>query len=327
MSSRAGNILSVRRLIRSRWQAWLDRRLPPQNRVVLNQKKIFILPSWMGIGYLFTTLLLFLAGVNYENSLILNFSFFLGSLFVVSILQTFSNLSGLAISAGHTEPAFAGAEAKFVIHLSKTKHKDHHSIYCEWHGYKSDPHNLIAEQETPVAMLLRTSKRGRYRPGRLKLHTLYPFGLCRAWTWVDLDMSTLVYPKPIECELPTTPTVNREQGNVITPDGHEDFDSLRAYNTSDSLKTVDWKAYARRNTLYSKQFHGYESKTLWLDWHDAPTSDFELKLSYICFWVVHLANGNEPYGVNLPGHRVEPSTGKQHEQQCLELLASYHHGR
>jgi len=87
MSSRAGNILSVRRLIRSRWQAWLDRRLPPQNRIVLNQKKIFILPSWMGIGYLFTTLLLFLAGVNYENSLILNFSFFLGSLFVVSILQ------------------------------------------------------------------------------------------------------------------------------------------------------------------------------------------------------------------------------------------------
>ena len=61
------------------------------------------------------TFLLFVAGVNYDNTMILNFSFFLVSLFVVNILQTFSNLSGMEVSAGHSEPAFVGAEAKFLF--------------------------------------------------------------------------------------------------------------------------------------------------------------------------------------------------------------------
>lgn len=325
MSSRAAKGFSPRAFIRGRWSSWLDRRLPPQSQVVLNQKRIFILPSAMGMGYLLTTFLLFLAGVNYDNSLILNFSFFLGSLFVVSILQTFSNLSGLVITAGHTEPAFAGAEAKFVLHLSKSRRKDHHSIYCQWHGYESDPHNLIQAQETPVEMLLKTKKRGRYTPGRLKLHTVYPFGLCRAWTWVDLNMSTLVYPKPLECELSATSASSREQGSAMTPDGQEDFDSLRAYTPSDSLKTVDWKAYARRNDLYTKQFHGYESKTTWLRWKDMPSSDMEIRLSYLCYWVLQLSKTHEPYGLELPGSRVEPATGKSHEEQCLAQLAGFGH--
>lgn len=323
MSSRVAKMPSLRQSVRKRWLAWLNRRMPPQSRVVLNQKKIFILPSWMGIGYLFTTFLLFLAGINYDNSLILNFSFFLGSLFVVSILQTFSNLSGLVISAGHTEPAFAGAEAKFVIHLSKSRRKEHHSIYCVWHGYESDPHNLVAEREVAVPMLLTTKIRGRYYPGRIKLHTVYPFGLCRSWTWIDLDMSTLVYPRPIECDLKSMSDSQQEEGSAINLDGQEDFDGLRPYNPSDSLKTVDWKAFARRNTLYSKQFHGYESKTTWLRWQDMPSSDPELKLSFLCFWVLEMAKSQQTFGLELPGQKVEPATGKQHEAHCLTLLAQY----
>lgn len=278
------------------------------------------------MGYLLTTFLLFIAGVNYDNSMILNFSFFLGSLFVVSILQTFSNLSGMVISAGHTEPAFAGSEAKFVLHLEKSRRKDHHSIYCSWHGFKSKAHNLTSDHEVAVTCLLAAKKRGWYRPGRFKLDSVYPFGLCRAWTWVDLDMAALVYPQPIECELNMSSVSDREQEGAVATDGHDDFAGLRTYNSSDSLKTVDWKAFARRNVLYTKQFQGYQAKSSWLKWSEMHASDTEIRLSGLCYWVLQFSKTNEPYGLELPGVSISPGIGKQHEEACLTALAEFDYG-
>ncbi|HVL00282.1 MAG TPA: hypothetical protein VM553_10745, partial [Dongiaceae bacterium] len=161
-------------LIRARWQRWLDRRIPPCREVVLDQRRIFIFPTLMGGGYLLTAFLLFIAGINYDNSLILNFSFFLGSLFIVAILHTFSNLSGLAINAGTTEPAFAGTEAKFNLHLGKSRRKDHCSILLEWQGFAAEPRNLIEAEKVPVQMLLPTRMRGLFHPERLKITSIYP---------------------------------------------------------------------------------------------------------------------------------------------------------
>ncbi|RLT98639.1 MAG: DUF58 domain-containing protein [Ketobacter sp.] len=317
---------SVRKLVRGQWDAWLDRRIPARSRVTLTQKRIFILPTWMGMGYLLTTFLLFVAGVNYDNSMILNFSFFLGSLFVVSILQTFSNVSGMVISAGHTEPAFCGSEAKFVIHLEKSRKKEHHSIFCSWCGYQSKAYNLIQEQQVALVTLLPTQQRGRYRPGRFKLHSIYPFGLCQAWTWVDLDMFALVYPRPIECELNTTSRSDGEEGSHVVMEGQDDFAGLRAFNPSDSLKTVDWKAFARRNVLYTKQFQGYQAKSAWLRWNEIAVGDVERRLSGLCYWVLQFSKTNEPYGLELPGVTINPGVGKQHEENCLTALAEYRHG-
>lgn len=265
-----------------------------------------------------------MAGVNYDNSLILLFSFFLASLFVIGILQTFSNLSGLVISAGTTQPSFAGKQSRFQIHFSKSKSKEHQSIVCYWEGFESEPKNLIQDTKIAVELLLPTSRRGLFRPGRLKLQTLYPFGLCRAWTWVDLDMHCWVYPKPIPCVIPKMAcSVHSSDAVTVTREGNEDFDGLRNYQPSDSLKSVDWKAFARRGTLYTKQFHGYESQSKWVDWYAMPAADPELKLSHMCFLVLEYAKTQEVYGLKLPTTEVAPGSGELHCQRCLEALARH----
>lgn len=313
----------VKALWRQRWLAWLNRRIPPTREVTLNQKRVFIFPSWMGLGYLVTALLLFVAGINYENSLILNFSFLLGSLFIVAILQTFSNLSGLTITAGHTESAFAGSESRFTIHFSKSGKKSHHSIQCQWEGYKTEPQNLVSEEKVSVELLLPTGRRGRFKPGRLKLETVYPLGLCRSWTWIDLDMWCWVYPKPITCELPASGSVSKSEGDSVTTEGNEDFDGLRSFRESDSLRMVDWKSYARTGSLFTKQFHGYQSKSLWIDWENVPGGNLELKLSHMCFLVLEYAKTDIAFGLRLGNLEIEPGTGKQHELACLDALARY----
>lgn len=308
---------------RARWRRWIDRRIPPGREVVLDQRRIFIFPTLMGFGYLLTAFLLFIAGINYDNSLILNFSFFLGSLFVVAILQTFSNLSGLVITAGTTEPAFAGTEAKFNLHLGKSRRKQHCSILLQWHGFSAEPHNLIELEKVPVQMLLKTARRGVFHPERLKIISIYPLGLIQAWTWIALDMECLVYPKPVSCDLPPQTQQSGHDGKAPVPEGNEDFDGLRAYQETDSLNTVDWKAYARTGTLYTKRFHGYQAESRWLQWDQVPAQNVELKLSQLCYLVLDMERSGAPFGLQLPGVKVEPGSGPEHQKRCLEALARF----
>lgn len=309
--------------VRKRWLQWLDRRIPSCRHVVLDQKRIFIFPTAMGFGYLLTAMLLFVAGVNYDNSLILNFSFFLGSLFVVTILQTFGNLSGLVIDAAHSEPAFAGGEARFNLYLGKSRKRDHCAVQLRWHDFESESCNLTDAEKIPVQLLIKVSKRGVFRPGRLYVTSVYPLGLVRAWTWIALDMDCLVYPKPIACELMATSDGSVAEGNVIVPEGKDDFDGLRGYQETDPLSMVDWKAFARTRQLYTKRFHGVQADARWLSWDAMPASNVELKLSQLCYWVMEYSRKNTVFGLQIPGVRFEPDAGPEHQRRCLEALARF----
>lgn len=302
---------------------WLDRRIPPTRHVVLDQKRVFIFPTLMGFAYLLTAFLLFIAGINYDNSLILNFSFFLGSLFVVTILQTFANLSGLVIDAGTTEPAFAGTEAKFNLHLSKSRKKSHFALSLQWYDFISEGHNLGTEEKIPVQMLVHAPRRGLFKPSRLRIQSVYPLGLVRSWTWIALDMECLVYPKPIPCDLPAGQEGSGSEGSVVVPEGKDDFDGLRAFQNTDSLTTVDWKAYARFGQLYTKKFHGVQADSRWLSWDAMASTDSELRLSHLCYWVMEYSRKGIVFGLRIPGQQITPDSGVEHQRRCLEALARY----
>lgn len=307
----------------SRWRRWLDHRIPLARHVVLDQRRLFIFPGRLGFGYLFTALLLFIAGINYDNSLILNFSFFLGSLFVICILQTFNNLSGLVIDAGNTEPAFAGSSAKFILLLNKSRRKCHHAVALEWHGFQSAAVNLSEEDKVMVEMLLPVERRGIFRPQRLRVTSFYPLGLVRAWSWIALDMESVVYPKPEPCELVAAVEGGAGEGTLIVPEGKDDFDGLRNYQPTDPLSAVDWKAYARTNQLYAKRFHGLQPEARWLGWENVPASHPEMKLSQLCYWVMEYSRRNLVFGLQIPGVRIAPDSGMEHQRRCLEALARF----
>jgi len=71
----------IKKLFHDRWQKWMQERSPKAMRVELNQRRVFIFPTKYGFLFLLTAFLLFMGGVNYENSLILNLSFFFGKSF------------------------------------------------------------------------------------------------------------------------------------------------------------------------------------------------------------------------------------------------------
>ena len=104
--------------IKQRWSRWISKRLPPQAKVTLSHKGIFILPSAFGFAWLALILLLYLFGTNYQNNLVIGLSLLLGSVFHTCIIYSYKNLAGLTFSAVTPADAYAQQSHSFPILLT-----------------------------------------------------------------------------------------------------------------------------------------------------------------------------------------------------------------
>ena len=165
--------------------------------VTLNRRSILIMPTRQGMYFALVMVAMVMAAINYQNSLVFALAFLLASLFMVGMLHTWRNLAGLTLSPGTTTPAFAGDDAEFTVVLKRLGDRPHESLEMGWDRDNLLPANLLDNQEARVRTYLKAKQRGRLKPGRLLVESRYPLGLFRAWSWVELDMQALVYPRPI----------------------------------------------------------------------------------------------------------------------------------
>ncbi len=165
------------------------------------------------------------------------------------------------------------------------------------------------EDEKRLQLHVPVGERGWYSPGRLHLRTSYPLGLLRCWTWIDLDLYALVYPRPLPAaQLPGAAT-DRPDGAAVPIDGSDDFYGFRDYRQGDSLRQIHWKGLAKGQALQSKQYATYADRSVWLDWDMFPGVGIEQRLSHLCYWALEYQRAGEEYGLRLPSLVVEPGSG------------------
>ncbi len=306
-----------------RFRQWLNRRLPPANSVELHQGNVFILPTREGIYFMVLVVLMVIAAINYQNSLIFLIAFLLFSLFMVSILHTFRNLSGLLLQAGSSRPAFAGEDAEFDVVVSRDGDRQYEGLRLGWDMEMLAGVDLIEVREARVRLFVPTAARGRFNPGRLLVETNYPVGLFRAWSWIDLDMSAIVYPRPLFAgDIPDAYTSSAD-GEAVKRDGVDDFYGLRDFSAGDSIRHVAWKSYARTEDMQVKEFAALVDRRVWLDWSSLDGLDRESRLSRLCYWVLQLSATTDDYGLRLPGIVIEPGSGGDHRERVLRELALF----
>lgn len=303
------------------WRAWLDRRIPAAREHTLSHRNVFIFPSRAGIVYSVFVGLLLLVAINFQNSAVYALVFLLGGVLVVSILHTFANLSSLHIAGRSAEPAFAGRHAVFNIVLS-AREREHYGIRLSWQGIESEHLDVLPGKEARLPMRYRTGPRGVCDPGRIKVQTSYPLGLVTAWTWVDLDMQSIVYPYPDQDAGTAAARAAYHESGSQECSGSDDFFGLRRYVNGDSLRSVAWKHYAKSGHLASKQFVDYIDNRLWLDW-DATTGNDEQRLAKLCHWALQAESGHHEYGLRLPGVTLQPARGRAHLEELLSRLALF----
>ena len=90
-------MFAIRQRLENYLQTWFKRRAPVSRDITLNLRNVYIFLSKEGLLYAFLLIILFVAGINYANNLVLGLCFLLGSLLVVTIHYTFAHLAGLQI--------------------------------------------------------------------------------------------------------------------------------------------------------------------------------------------------------------------------------------
>lgn len=297
-----------------------------QSPLQLNHRRIFILPTKPGLGFFLLLALLWLTSANYNNNLGFILTYLLGSVALVSIIETYRQLSGLNVQPDKFESSFAGSTTLLRIHLQNPKAYPRHAITLR-HRYGNDLTLTIPERsERLLEWVLSCPKRGHHRLGTITIATTFPLGLFRAWAPIDYQLDWWVYPKPVGGAVPLPEQLTIDC--LSSPSQALDFHGLRAYQAGDSLKHIYWKGLAKGQNLHSKIFADEPASPpeLWLDWNRTSGSDIEARLSQLCSWVLQAQRQGKRYGLRMPAKSLKVGSGSEHSTACLKLLAGFPYG-
>jgi uncharacterized protein (DUF58 family) len=200
-----------------------------------------------------------------------------------------------------------------------------YSIAISQDGKEYEVVDVPADGVAQVHFRKKSEQRGFLCAGRFRLYTEYPTGLFVAWTWIELTMQCVVYPKPVaSASLPAGDSM-ADGETVLHGNGLDEYTGLRKYQAGDSWRRVSWKATARSDELYSKEFAGGQPELQWIDWKTVAASGTEARLSIMTRLVIDAEAGKRYYGLKMPNTEISPDYGNKHYQQCLKVLALYGH--
>ena len=298
---------------------------PERGAIVLRQRRVYILPTRLGLMFAATLLILLIGSINYVISLGFMLTFLLAGMGIAGMVHTVRNLVRLTIHAGRVEPVFAGETAQFRLFLENGDAYERIAILVRQQAAGAQTVLDVSAGATVAAVLpVPAPRRGWLPIGRITLETRFPLGLFRAWSHVEPDLRALVYPRP-EAAAPPPPSPDAAAGRArMTARGTDDFSGLRGYQGSDSPRHVAWKAVARSEDMLTKQFAGESSAELWLDWSLLPAGmDLERRLSRLAGWALAAERSGARYGLKIPGTELRPAHGDAQLSACLVALALY----
>ena len=314
---------AVRRAGAERIVAWSRRRHgSDRGQVTITRRRVYILPTGLGVAYAAMLFAMLLAGLNYGNNLALALTFLLAAGGWVAMHQCHHNLAGLGIGPAGTRAPFAGDDAEFAFTLSAPSPRE--DIVLRASGHAAPAVSLGAGLTATAAVTVPTTQRGRVRLARLRIESSFPLGLFTAWTWTHPDLECLVYPRPAprdrEGPPPAAEPGAAQDGRAS---GEEDFAGLRSFRAGDPPRRIAWKAWARGGELVVKEYVGAAHAPIVLDLAAAPGRDLEARLARLARWIVDAEERGDRYGIRLPGGEVGPGAGLSHRNRCLARLATF----
>ena len=315
--------MSLRGRARDARARFIDRRTPVRALpLAVSRRRLYILPTRSGALFAVLLAVMLLGATNYENSLAFALTFWLGAITLVSMHHAHGNLLGVQIITVSAAPVFAGDAARFEISLNHDTGRARRALRISADDAEASTRVDIEPGDTrTVTIAVPAAHRGRLRCPRLRIESVYPIGLFRAWTWLQPDARVLVYPRNAGRDRLPARASGEQPAQQLTARGHDDFLGHRPYVAGDSTRRIDWKASARSDDLLVREYAERRSETLWLDEALAGAGDREARLSQLARWVLLADRAGLAYGLQVNNERIGPDAGPAHRQACLRALA------
>ncbi|PKI17908.1 DUF58 domain-containing protein [Colwellia sp. 12G3] len=328
---------SVSVFFHKKFERWLAKRIPNSKEHQLNSRNIMIYPTRFGLSYLGFVVLVFLLGTNYQNNIILLFSYLLASLFISVMLHSFYNFSQLRFYSMAKQQGYAGEALYFPIKIFAEK--THYDINAHFTDSNLNSHvekiPLCLQGGEEIKLSYKSAKRGKHTLGRVTVFSEYSLGLFKSKTVLGFGHYAIIYPKPKSLVVgqyqfsaqPDEPSIESYQTTHSV--GTDDFSELRSFVRGESRARTAWKQLAKGQGHYSKHYQASQGQLQWLKLKDMPSNDVETQLSYLSFLISELTATNQAFGLSLSADisnksmNIPPNVGVEHQQACLTALALY----
>jgi uncharacterized protein (DUF58 family) len=265
-----------------------------------------------------------LASMNYANSMGFFLGFSLGGLALVTMHHTHRGLNGLIIKPGRPGRGFPGEQHRLTVELENPDPLPRYDIQLTGlSGERLDHGTVAARDRVRLAMPVTPARRGPYQYRRFGLATTYPFGLFRAWCWLDLPLEGLAWPRPEKvAERRARDDSGRDSRRQEK--GTEDFSQLRGYVPGDPVRRIAWRHYMTRGELVLKEFAGpVGGSPVWFSWENSGAGDVETRLSRLAGWILQAEDAQGAWGLRLPGLEIGPGHGDPQRREALDALARF----
>jgi len=314
----------MRQYLRGRLARWIRKRQGPDSLpLTLSRRRLYILPTRVGVGFGVLLALMLVAGLNYANSLALFLTFLLVGFTLVAMHQCHRNLLGAQLLAASAEPTFAERNGTLTLLFENPSSAPRFRIAAGVGDEALSAADIPAHGRGRIELSIAAPRRGIVYIDRLQLRTTHPFGLFRTWTWVHAPIEMLVYPRPLG-SLPMPGFWGNKVGATpVANTGSDEWLGLRPFRDGDSPRQVDWKAYAREAPLLVKEYASAGGELRVFDFASLDMLPLEARLEQLARWVVHAEAGGEQYGLRLPNRMIAPDRGPEHRHRCLAELALF----
>lgn len=311
---------------RQRVLAIAERRLPALTRlraaeslpVLLHRRRIYVLPTVFGLVFAILLAVMQLGALNYSNNPALLLTCILAGAAWMSLFSGFRGLAGLELTGLNANDCHAGDSVDVHFQFAASL-RPRPGLQVRW-GNAHRVFAVSARQAQDMTIALPTQERGWLSPGRLKIWTEQPLGLFVIWSWINPELSILVYPK-IEPDAPPLPKGSSGHGERSTPGDGDDFSGLREYRNGDPQRRIAWKASARHDALLVRESEVQVDDNVFLDYSRLEGLDRESRISRLTAWVLAAESAMISYTLAVPGEVVGPGLGSRHRHHCLRSLA------
>lgn len=287
-------------------------------------RPLWVFPNRHCTALAAVTLAMWYAGASQSNGAAYLLCFVLVSMILVSSLHCWTNLRGIELQAGTIQPVFEGEEIRVEMLAKTRRNRPNFGVWVKpAGGPAAGALQIPAAGEMSFELLATAPARGIYRTFDLHLESRYPLGFFTARQRVVLPHTYVVYPKPRgEHPLPVSlvPAVEAVDGQTAEGD---DFSGVRSWREGESQRHIDWKAVARGQPLYTKQWAGNVGQTVWLEWDLLPGMGTEDRLGQLARWVLAAERSGVRYGLRVPGAEQPLGNGEVHQHRCLRALAGF----
>ena len=305
--------------LRDALSRWTRLRATETLPIRIDRRREYVLPTRFGLFYLLLVSTMGVGALNYNNNPALLLCLLLAGAGLASLVAAHLQLSGLQADTLAAEPVPAGLPMPLRIAFSAADTRPRSGLHVETHGAEGvlslDPfHRGIAELAIP------TTQRGWMEPDRIEVSTVRPLGLARAWSILRPGDPWLVYPAP-EPNGPPLPDMHHDGDQRRPHFAGDDLHLLRNYQPGDPLRSIAWKASARRDQLMARTWEQPHGDDVALDWFqlDLP---HEARIRRLAHWVDLADREGRHWRLKLPQQPpIGPASGAAHRHACLRALA------